>query len=162
MFLVLPAASGPVTPVREYLEYTDELHSLLLQVNEYWNHKVKYESDKEHYGRAKWAFPADGRGDCEDFALAKKQDLAARGIESFFATCRTKTGKPHIVLFVFTNRGALVLDMPDDRVRFAKDLPNQWTAVQFPGDVWINYWTYRKADPPMGYLFFKSGKKREN
>ncbi len=155
MLLALPAISEPE---REYLEYTAGLHADLSRVNREWNRKVKYELDIDHYGvREKWAYPSDGKGDCEDVAIAKKRALEGMGIESFFAVTKPQNGVRHVVLFVFTNKGALVLDTPADPVRFAKDLPYDWLFVQFPNDIWREYDSGDRVLPPLGYIFFQSG-----
>jgi predicted transglutaminase-like cysteine proteinase len=43
--------------------------------------RVVYITDEEQFGTPEnWRFPDNGLGDCEDFVLAKKRELMARGI----------------------------------------------------------------------------------
>lgn len=53
-------------------------------VNNFVNHRVRYEDDQKHFGRADvWSTANDtlrsGLGDCEDYAIAKLQLLRAAG-----------------------------------------------------------------------------------
>ena len=83
-------------------------------------------------------------GDCEDFALAKKQALIARGIAPqrlLIATVLDRKSNPHAVLVVRTDTGDFVLDNLTDRVldwrktgyTFLRmqnpQAPNRWSAV---------------------------------
>lgn len=57
----------------------------LRQVNEYFNHKIAFYDDIAVWGQSDyWATPAEtlamGRGDCEDFAIAKYFSLQLAGV----------------------------------------------------------------------------------
>ena len=57
----------------------------LRQVNEYFNHKIAFYDDTAVWGQSDyWATPAEtlamGRGDCEDFAIAKYFSLQLAGV----------------------------------------------------------------------------------
>ncbi|MGH6946134.1 MAG: transglutaminase-like cysteine peptidase [Kiloniellales bacterium] len=114
----------------------------LVQVNNNVNARVRYTPDA---ARDLWR-PAVGEGDCEDIALAKRQELASRGWPLGalrLTTCRTIRGVPasgHAVLSVVTDEGTLILDNrgpgahPQERMEaagyelLARELPGnlQW------------------------------------
>lgn len=155
--LFLSAAGFATETERQYLEHTEALLERIEQVNREWNGRIKYKTDLEHYGFLdRWIFPADGFGDCEDFAIAKKEALEQMGIPSFFSICRSKPGSTHVVLLVFTNKGALVLDNTTDLVLLASQTRYEWLFVQFPGDVWRHYETNKMVSAPHGYLVYKA------
>jgi predicted transglutaminase-like cysteine proteinase len=57
---------------------------MLERVNNFVNHRVQYEDDQKHWGRPDvWSSAnetlSSGRGDCEDYAIAKLQLLRAAG-----------------------------------------------------------------------------------
>ncbi len=84
------------------------------QANIYVNTVVRPQDDLSHYGRPEyWAIPADGRGDCDDYALAKKQRLLAAGLPERalrVAVVNNWRGDRHAVLTVATDKGDYVLD----------------------------------------------------
>jgi predicted transglutaminase-like cysteine proteinase len=89
-------------------------------VNANVNHAIWPQDDLSHYGRAEyWTIPVDGFGDCEDYALTKRRDLARLGIPLGalrIAIVITPTAERHAVLDVVTNQGDLVLDNLADTV----------------------------------------------
>ena len=51
------------------------------QVNASLNSDIQPEHDRQHYDRTEyWTIPADGLGDCKDYALAKRKELADMGL----------------------------------------------------------------------------------
>ena len=154
----VPASEDP----RTYLENTPELQSTLNSVNSKWNNQITQITDLEHYGKREfWTFPQDDKGDCEDHAIPKKQALEKLGIQSFFAECKTETGRKHIVLMVFTKSGAFVLDNRRKVVILAKYTGYEWLKIQFPGDVWRSYETNQIVRPPKGYVQYKKRTSKE-
>lgn len=88
---------------------TNKIWKTICDVNRYWNWKIEYVSDKEHYGRLDfWTYPNDDKGDCEDYAIAKKRDLGSKKIPAYLATCRTEKGILHAVVLVDTDGGHFV------------------------------------------------------
>ncbi len=83
-------------------------------VNDKVNGEISPLDDQKHYGRAEyWTIPTDGYGDCEDYALTKRRDLAAQGFPMAalrVAVVNTWRGERHAVLTVTTNQGDYVLD----------------------------------------------------
>jgi len=160
MLIPLLLISG--THERKYLPLTPELHEAVDRVNRTWNSKIKYVSDMDHYGiPEKWSYPTDGKGDCEDYAIAKKTDLEKLGIKSYFVFCRTPKGKGHFVLQVFTERGALVLCNMHTDIRYASDFIRRgfvWIKVQFD-DGWYSYETGEKVKPPRRRIDFIKDKE---
>lgn len=92
----------------------------LLEVNASVNASVRAVTDEELYRVAEfWTYPRDA-GDCEDFALAKRRELIARGwpASTLLITVVTEaSGSGHAVLLVRTDRGDLVLDNLDGLVK---------------------------------------------
>jgi predicted transglutaminase-like cysteine proteinase len=108
----------------------------LNEVNYALNHAIRPETDLALYHKVEyWQYP-QGAGDCEDFALAKRRELIARGwpVESLlFATARIPSRELHAVLVVSTDHGDFVLDNASDFVELWSTLPYQWVARQMPG-----------------------------
>ena len=80
----LPAADGPWTPILERARGLTLLQQLQV-VNANVNRAITFTSDMEQYGVADyWASAREslisGRGDCEDYAIAKLQLLEALGV----------------------------------------------------------------------------------
>ena len=93
------------------------------------NRQVQPRSDEETTGKSAdmWEYPKSGYGDCEDYALAKRQALIARGWPSKalrLVTARTRDNQPHVVLAVSTSDGDFILDN-----RF--QAPQHWEAVDY-------------------------------
>lgn len=109
-------------------------------VNEQENYAIKPMDDERHYGRAEyWTIPADGYGDCEDYALAKRRDLIKLGFPARalrLAVVRTQEGAGHAVLTIATDRGDFVLDNLSSAVLPWTDAPYQWIARQSSTDPW--------------------------
>lgn len=77
-------------------------------------------SDARQYKKAEyWALPTRKGGDCEDFALAKKQALMKAGVapgQLLIATALDKKRRSHAVLIYRSERGDLVLDNQTDKI----------------------------------------------
>jgi len=110
----------------------------LNDVNYAFNHAIRPETDLALYHKIEyWQYP-QGAGDCEDFALAKRRELIARGwpVDSLlFATARIPSRELHAVLVVSTDHGDFVLDNASDFVEPWSTLPYQWVARQMPGEM---------------------------
>ena len=124
---------------------TTERWNELVTINARVNRTVFPATDMEVYGREEWwTYPAD-EGDCEDVALQKRHELIARGwpVGALLITVvKRPNGEGHAVLTVVTDRGDLILDNLDGRVRLWSETPyvfvkrqseynsGQWTAIQ--------------------------------
>lgn len=92
----------------------------LVAVNTAVNKAIKPVTDQQIFGREEvWVYPTTV-GDCEDFVLEKRRELITRGwpIGSLLVTVvRQSNGDGHAVLTILTDRGDLVLDNLDQRVK---------------------------------------------
>jgi predicted transglutaminase-like cysteine proteinase len=100
-------------------------------VNYTVNRNIRYRDDLDHYSQVEhWDIGADGYGDCDDYALAKRMALIEAGLPMRalrIAIVRTDKGIDHAVLTAATDRGDYVLDNRTSRI-----LP--WEATSF---TWI-------------------------
>jgi predicted transglutaminase-like cysteine proteinase len=72
-------------------------------------------------------------GDCEDFALTKRDKLISLGWPARalrIAVARTSWGEGHAVLVVKTDRGDLVLDNRTNVIKDWRSADLQWTMIQ--------------------------------
>ena len=91
----------------------------------------RYIRDSVQYQRPEF-WQAGLIGDCEDFALWCRQELAQRGIASDLVFCRTETGEGHLVCSV----DGWVLDNRHRFVTRRDDLPYQWISLGQPDGAW--------------------------
>lgn len=107
---------------------------LLNDVNENVNDDIWPMDDHRHYGRAEyWTIPADGYGDCDDYALTKRHQLIAKGIPEAalkIAVVFTARGEKHAVLTVTTDRGDYVLDNQISEILPWNETSLSWVARQ--------------------------------
>jgi len=91
-------------------------HSLAERINREVNASVSYKTDLAQYGKPEhWCLPT-AFGDCEDYALLKREQLIQQGFDEdkiHIATCwinyiADDTG--HCVLIVETDKGQFILD----------------------------------------------------
>lgn len=132
------AACRPSGPRVSSLPLTERRLAELDAVNRHINRTVREVTDLELYGREDvWAYPVNGMGDCEDFALAKRRDLIAQGWPSsvlLVTVVRDRRGDGHAVLTVVTDSGDLILDNRSDRIRLWRDTPYTYYQRQSAGD----------------------------
>lgn len=146
------------------IKLTPEIWDHIERVNKTWNDKILYESDSAHYGKKEWwRFPYDDIGDCEDFAIAKRQALLSFDIPGFFATCWTRPAPPkppwpswlnwllgpvqtknqgyHGVLVIDTDQGDYVLSNGFDTVYTHKQLTEnkgwKWHKRETENGIWL-------------------------
>ncbi len=97
------------------------LWSLLVKVNGQVNTDVKPMNDLDIYGKDEvWAYPDNGVGDCEDYVLEKRRELADDGISLanlLITVVRKPDGEGHAVLTVRTDKGDFILDNLTNAVR---------------------------------------------
>ncbi|PTQ12967.1 hypothetical protein CLG96_02150 [Sphingomonas oleivorans] len=104
----------------------------LRRVNVRINHDVRYRTDLSLYRQLDHWEPATGEGDCEDYALAKRNALREIGWpdrDLRLATCWDETGAYHAVLTVDFEDATWVLDNRSDRVA-------DWEALERHGYRW--------------------------
>lgn len=120
------------------IELTHETEAMLMGVNHEVNANIKYRDDVSLYEKVEFwtVVHGIGEGDCEDYALTKRQLLIGLGLppeDLRLATCWTETNEYHAVLTVETDKATLVLD---NRFPYPYqwDVPNyRWHKRQKPG-----------------------------
>lgn len=126
-------------------------------VNRFVNARVRFIDDIRQYGvEDQWTAAADtlrrGRGDCEDYAIAKLQMLRSAGFadkDLYLVILRDSLRRAdHAVLVVRAEGRLLVLDNGTDRMIDSFDMPDYRPIVSFSGD---QAWThgYRREAPAM-------------
>lgn len=102
----------------------------LEQANSTVNAAIEPMTDQDHFGEVeRWAYPDDGKGDCEDYVLEKRRLLVRRGWPAsvlLITVVRDRDGDGHAVLTVVTDQGDLVLDNQEGRI-----LPWRDTGYRF-------------------------------
>ncbi len=95
-----------------------------MAVNARVNRTIKPETDEELYHRPEfWAYPTTA-GDCEDLVLEKRRELIGKGwpVGALLITVvRQRNGEGHAVLTVLTDRGDVILDNLQQRIRLWSD-----------------------------------------
>ncbi|MBB4103845.1 transglutaminase-like cysteine peptidase [Allorhizobium borbori] len=120
------------------VDLSREKRALMQRINVEVNGQITYRAESD--ATDNWAIGGK-QGDCEDYALTKRQRLLDAGWPSGalrIATARTEEGEGHAVLIVSTTRGDLVLDNRTNIVKpwFATQL--RLIKIQSPQDptVW--------------------------
>lgn len=113
----------------------------LCAVNGEVNGDTRYTVDAALYGRPDFWEVADGAGDCEDYALAKRAKLRELGWPEDalrLATC-TYHGEGHAVLTIDTDAGCYVLDNRYPQPQPWHVLPYVWHKREAPtGQGWVD------------------------
>ena len=114
-------------------EATPERLSELDEVNRQVNQAIEPYTDQELYGVSEyWTLPTS-RGDCEDYALLKRDELERRGWPRsalLLTVVRDEIGEGHAVLTVRTKHGDFVLDNKTPDVRLWSELPYHFVMRQ--------------------------------
>ena len=130
--------------VVEVMPLDEKRWTQLVDTNNLINTAITPVTDVEYYHEDEvWAYPTDGFGDCEDYALAKRKALIADGWNPstlLMTVVREQDGDGHAVLMVRTDRGDLVLDNQDGRVLVWNQTPYQYLKRQSQADAsrWID------------------------
>jgi predicted transglutaminase-like cysteine proteinase len=110
---------GPLAPLDVNL--TPQAMKEIERVDKWVNAHVKPVSDMEHWGVIdQWDYPADGKGDCEDYALFKRNILMDEGFPRqalLMTVVKDEHNEGHAILTVKTNAGEFVLDNLNDEVK---------------------------------------------
>jgi len=126
-------------------------------VNRYVNDRVQFVDDSRQYGRADlWAAASDtlrrGRGDCEDYAIAKLQMLRAAGVSDrdlYLVIAKDLVRRAdHALLVVRAGGRMLVLDNGTNRILDADDISDYRPVLTFSAN---GAWThgYRRPIAPL-------------
>lgn len=107
----------PTNPER----MTDALWQKIRTVNAKVNAAVRPMNDFDIFGKDEvWAYPVDGVGDCEDYVLEKRREMARSGVSLanlLITVVRKPDGEGHAILTVRTDKGDFVLDNLTNKVR---------------------------------------------
>jgi predicted transglutaminase-like cysteine proteinase len=126
-------------------------------INRYVNHRVTFVDDWKQYGRADlWSAASDtlrrGRGDCEDYAIAKLQMLRAAGIadrDLYLVVLKDLVRRAdHAVLVVRAGGRMLLLDNGTDTISDTETVRDYRPVLTFNAS---GTWThgYRRSISPV-------------
>lgn len=119
--------AADTTPMALTPERRAELDRVQADIN--W--QIKPREDPTHA----WHYAEDGYGDCNTYALTKRQALIALGWPEdtlLLAAAYDELGEGHLVLVARTNQGDFVLDNRLPPVVAWDALPYRWVAMQSP------------------------------
>ncbi len=127
-------------------------------VNRYVNDRVTFVDDRKQYGQADvWSAAADtlsrGRGDCEDYAIAKLQMLRRAGIadrDMYLVIVKDLVSRSdHAVLVVRAAGQMYVLDNGTSKLLNSEDIRDYRPILSFAaaGGAWTH--GYRRSMPPV-------------
>lgn len=139
----LPVECNQKTSKQAPVELTRKLWAAMVDINNAVNVSVKPMTDMEIYGQEEyWAYPDNGAGDCEDYALEKRRRLMALGVPAgnlLITVARQPNGDGHAVLTVRTSMGEFILDNLESRVLAWTD--TEYTYLKRQSDrnsgVWV-------------------------
>lgn len=140
-------------------------------VNRYVNHRIQFTDDSREFGRPDhWSTAAEslrrGRGDCEDYAIAKMQLLRAAGIPArdlFVVLVRdTVRRSDHAVLVVRSGGRNLLLDNGTDAIFDTESVQDYRPVFTFAA---TGTWTHgyrRSAEPTITIAEREDNRPRDN
>lgn len=109
----------------------------LIAINDNVNTAIQPDTDSDIYGREEyWAYP-DSKGDCEDYVLLKRRELLSHGWPAgslLITVVRQTNGDGHAVLTVRTDRGDLILDNLESKIRLWDQTDYQFVKRQSDHD----------------------------
>jgi predicted transglutaminase-like cysteine proteinase len=130
----LPQECNEKTPRQGPIELTRKLWARIIDVNNTVNTRILPRTDMENYGKEEyWAYPDNGYGDCEDYALEKRRELMQAGVPAgdlLMTVARQPNGDGHAVLTVRTSMGDFVLDNLQPKVLVWSDTPYTYLKRQ--------------------------------
>jgi len=138
----------------------DNVVAKLEAVNGYVNSRVRFVDDRIQFGVAdRWQAPSDtllrGRGDCEDFAIAKRAMLRAAGVSDkdlYLVVLKDLSRRAdHAVLVVRAAGRFLVLDNGTDRIVDSSDVQDYRPVLTFAANGQTYTHGYRRDVPPVIY-----------
>ena len=127
--------------------------------NSYVNARVRFIDDRVQFGTTDRWMPASetlarGRGDCEDYAIAKRALLRAAGVpdrDLYLVVLKDLTRRAdHAVLVVRANGRFLVLDNGTNRIIDSSDVPDYRPILTFTAGQTYTH-GYRRETPPVTY-----------
>ena len=137
-----------------------DIFAKLEAVNSYVNARVRFIDDRVQFGVADRWMPASetlarGRGDCEDFALAKRAMLRAAGVpdnDLYLVVLKDLSRRAdHAVLVARADGRLLVLDNGTDRIVDSSDIQDYKPMFTFAAKGRTYIHGYRREVPPVHY-----------
>ncbi len=109
-----PSECAVNTHLPDKIRLSPERWRTINETNQRINRLIQPVTDQEHWGKIEsWDIPHDGKGDCEDYVLLKRQELASLGISRralLVTVVIDENDEGHAVLMVRTDKGDLILD----------------------------------------------------
>ncbi|HXG81580.1 MAG TPA: transglutaminase-like cysteine peptidase, partial [Sphingomicrobium sp.] len=139
---------------------TQDIFAKLEAVNSFVNARVRFVDDRVQFGIADRWTPASetlarGRGDCEDFALAKRAMLRVAGVpdkDLYLVVLKDLTRRAdHAVLVVRAKGRFLVLDNGTDRIMDSSDIRDYRPMFTIAANGRSYTHGYRRDVPPVQY-----------
>ncbi|TPL85464.1 transglutaminase [Mesorhizobium sp. B2-3-14] len=116
----IPGECNEKTAKGAPVDLSRKLWATIVSVNNSVNTRIKPRTDMENYGAEEyWAYPDNGYGDCEDYALEKRRELMNAGVPAgdlLMTVARQPNGDGHAVLTVRTSLGEFILDNLETKV----------------------------------------------
>jgi len=112
-------------------------YAIAERINSQVNASVKYKTDLEQYSTPDFWVEAGTLGDCEDYALAKRNALLQAGWpKDKLGLCICEAfGSGHCCLWVETDKGSFILDNNYAFPVKPSELPYKWESMLCDG-VW--------------------------
>jgi len=137
----------------------EDRETMIRQVNRWVNRRIDFADDARSSGRADhWQTASEslrsGRGDCEDYALAKLQLLAALGVprdDMYLVLVRDLVRRQdHAVLAVRLDGRFVILDNNTDRLLEGDDVQDYRPVISYSGRRrWVHGFARDPAQAPM-------------
>ncbi|MBZ9683769.1 MULTISPECIES: transglutaminase-like cysteine peptidase [unclassified Mesorhizobium] len=116
----IPGECNEKTAKGAPVDLSRKLWATIVSINNSVNTRIKPRTDMENYGAEEyWAYPDNGYGDCEDYALEKRRELMDAGVPAgdlLMTVARQPNGDGHAVLTVRTSLGEFILDNLETKV----------------------------------------------
>ncbi len=116
------------------IELTPAALRRITKINAQVNRSIEPITDLDQFGVIdRWDLPAEGRGDCEDYALLKRRKLIEAGFPRaalLLTVVKQSNGEGHSILTIKTNRGDYVLDNLSDAVKPWAEAPYRFVKRQ--------------------------------
>lgn len=111
-------------------------YSIVSDINDEVNASVTYQTDVQQYSNPEFWTPAVKLGDCEDYALLKRNKLLAAGADESqmgLVCCYVRelpdTASGHCVLWVNTDKGGFIFDNRYQGLQRPTDLDYIWESM---------------------------------
>ncbi|MCX5516134.1 transglutaminase-like cysteine peptidase [Kaistia algarum] len=129
----IPVECRERTATEAAMKLTPARWNELIAINDNVNTAIQPDTDQDIYGKEEyWAYP-DSKGDCEDYVLLKRRELLQRGWPAgslLITVVRQTNGDGHAILTVRTDRGDLVLDNLEGKIKLWNQTDYQFIKRQ--------------------------------